>query len=436
MRFGPLQFSDNVLLNLNKTQSRMENTAAQLSSGLRINSAADDPSGLAIAESMKSVAEGLQQGQQSVQTANNALTVADGAMQSITGILQRMRSLVVEANSDVNSASDKANIQAELDQLSLEINRIAENANFNGKKLLDGSLSTATSQPAKFQYLQNPNTDNGSGGVSPPPGPPLADPTNTNVLPSSEQITFSFSVDSYDASTNQLNVSYTAESVDPSFGPKQTGSFQVTPGSNYPTVLGPPGVPPFQLQIVDQNLQQVMNFAFNNINQNDVGKSAIMTSIPTQNLPPGHALEVNVGVTEGDTVSMQIGAMDAYNIGAYGIQVGDTLMNQGSEGRVDYAIEYVNGQRAQLGAQEVALNYASDNAATQMVNTVASESSIRDLNVAQAVGDFTKEQILTSVGTSVLSQMEVSTALMTNLLIGALGAQTVAASASASASHQ
>lgn len=427
MRFGPLQYGDQVLLNLGTAQSRMNKAVKDLSSGLRINGAADDPSGLAIAEHLRSVSLGLQEGQQQIQNAKNALVVAEGAMQSITELLQRMRSLVVEGNSDVDSQSDKANLQAEINQLTLEINRIASNANFNGKKLLDGSLSPATPQPAQFVYVQNPNTSAG-GAQSPPQGPPLTDPNWTNILPGTEQLTFQFSVDSYDASTNQLTVSYVAQSVDPSFGPKQTGSFQVTAGTNFPTVLGPPPGPgPFQLQILDQNMQQVMNYAFNNLSASDVGKTSILTSVPTQSFSPGQGLAVNLGTSEGNTVSISIGAMDAYNIGAYGITVGDTLTNQASEGRLDYAIDYVNGQRAQVGAESVALGYASDDASIQYVNQVASESSIRDANIAQEVGDFTRTQILTQVGTSVLSQMEVSTALLTNILVGALGAQTIAA---------
>jgi flagellin len=115
------------------------------------------------------------------------------------------------------------------------------------------------------------------------------------------------------------------------------------------------------------------------------------------------------------------------NLGVSFIAVGTQLTNQASEQRLDYAIDQITSQQATIGAQEVALNYAGEDTATQYVNQVASESSIRDANVAQEVGDFTKEQILNQVGTSVLSQMEVSTGLLTNLLIGALGAQTLAA---------
>lgn len=126
-------------LNLSQNQAQLGRAVTDLSSGLRINSAADDPSGLAISENLRSQVSGFQQGASNVQTANDALTVADGAMASITAIIQRIRSLAVEAASDFNSDSDRADLQAEVSQLILEINRIAENTNFNGKQLLNSS---------------------------------------------------------------------------------------------------------------------------------------------------------------------------------------------------------------------------------------------------------------------------------------------------------
>lgn len=125
-------------LNLQRNQQALQTSATRLSSGLRINSAADDPSGFAIATTLHTQVAAFDQGARNVQDANNALTVADGAMAAVTGIVQRIRTLAIEAASDFNSSADRANIQAEIDQLVLEINRIQDNANFNGLKLLEG----------------------------------------------------------------------------------------------------------------------------------------------------------------------------------------------------------------------------------------------------------------------------------------------------------
>src|SRR6185437_1801705 len=133
--------ANNVQLNLDRNQESLKNTVTQLSSGLRINTAADDPSGLAIATNLQTQVDGFNQAVQNVQNANNAAQVAEGALQTTTDILQRIRSLAVEAASDINSNSDRQNLQVEVSQLLLEVNRISQNTNFNGQALLDGSHS-------------------------------------------------------------------------------------------------------------------------------------------------------------------------------------------------------------------------------------------------------------------------------------------------------
>jgi flagellin len=133
--------ANSVQLNLDYNQKQLQTTVTDLSTGLRINTAADDPSGLAIATNLQTQADGFNQASSNVQNANNAAQVALGALTSETNILQRIRSLAVEAASDINSQNDRANLQTEVTQLLLEVNRIAQNTNFNGQPLLDGSHS-------------------------------------------------------------------------------------------------------------------------------------------------------------------------------------------------------------------------------------------------------------------------------------------------------
>jgi len=119
MAIGGLSIANNLLannvsLNLNKNQEALRTSVTRLSSGLRINTAADDPSGLAIAEKLQAQVNGFDQGVKNVQDATNAATVAEGALQTTTDILQRIRSLAVEASSDITSPTDKVNLQAEV----------------------------------------------------------------------------------------------------------------------------------------------------------------------------------------------------------------------------------------------------------------------------------------------------------------------------------
>jgi flagellin len=143
--------ANEVNLELSEHQQSLGTSVRDLSSGLRVNTAADDPSGNAIASSLQTHAQAFNQASQNVTNAQNAGTVADGALATVTDILLRIRELAVGAASTVDSASDRVNIQTEIGQLLLEINRIAQNTNFNGRALLDGSI-------AGYQPGQNAQT--------------------------------------------------------------------------------------------------------------------------------------------------------------------------------------------------------------------------------------------------------------------------------------
>ena len=121
-------------------QSGVQKSINKLSSGLRINSAADDAAGLAISEKMRSQIRGLDQAESNAQDGISLIQTAEGALQQTTDILQRMRELVIKAeNSGVLSPEDETAIDTEMAELSSEIDRIALSTTFNGKTLLDGS---------------------------------------------------------------------------------------------------------------------------------------------------------------------------------------------------------------------------------------------------------------------------------------------------------
>jgi len=137
--------------NLARNQAALQTSATRLSTGLRINTAADDPSGLAISQSLQSQIAGFDQASQNVQNATSAASIADAALATTTDLLQRIRALAVEASSDISSNADKANLQTEISELLLEVNRVAQNTSFNGVSLLDGSH--AGFQPEQNAYL-------------------------------------------------------------------------------------------------------------------------------------------------------------------------------------------------------------------------------------------------------------------------------------------
>ncbi|HUX23594.1 MAG TPA: flagellin, partial [Burkholderiales bacterium] len=132
--------------NLSKSQSALQTAMARLSSGLRINSAADDPAGMAIASRMTAQINGMDQ---AVRNANDGISLAQtagGALSAISDNLQMLRQLSVQAANATNSASDRATINQEATQLVAEINRVATTTQFNGVNLLDGSFNSQAFQ--------------------------------------------------------------------------------------------------------------------------------------------------------------------------------------------------------------------------------------------------------------------------------------------------
>jgi flagellin len=131
----------NTLNRLNTATNAQSKAMQKLSSGLRINSAADDAAGLAISEKMRSQIRGLDQATNNAQDGISLLQTAEGALNETHGILQRMRELAVQGANDTNTTEDRNQIQTELNQLMSEIDRIAETTQFNTQNLLGGSFS-------------------------------------------------------------------------------------------------------------------------------------------------------------------------------------------------------------------------------------------------------------------------------------------------------
>ncbi|MXR35423.1 flagellin N-terminal helical domain-containing protein [Craterilacuibacter sinensis] len=142
----------NAQRNLSGSQSALSTSLQRLSSGARINSAKDDAAGLAISERMSSQINGLDQARRNANDGISLAQTAEGGITSASDMLQRMRTLAVQSANDTNSASDRKAIQSEVNQLKEELNRLVDTTQFNGKNILDGTLSNA-----QFQVGANAN---------------------------------------------------------------------------------------------------------------------------------------------------------------------------------------------------------------------------------------------------------------------------------------
>jgi flagellin len=396
---GGLSIANNLLanqadLNLNRNQQALGTAVARLSSGLRINTAADDPSGLAIAESLQAQVNGFNQGAQNVQDATNAAQVAEGALATTTDILQRVRTLAVEGASDITSTNDRTNLQDEVQQLLLEVNRISQNTNFNGQNLLDGSHA-GFQQEADVNAIVTSNADLAGGGT-------LVDPTQIsfNATASSATVadgTIEVQVAQLNSSTQGLIVSFFNSSAN------------TIAVSTITLVAGTSAA----ATVVDG-----VTIGFGVAGTLDVGVTSfikISQFVAAASNPNAPAFNFQSGASEGATI--QVGFIDTSTsslrianvnligpAGNAGTFPNGSLASEDSIGQIDNALQTVLAQRAQLGATIVRLQEDQSNDSTAAVNLTASESAIRDLNVGAETTQYTKLQILVQVGTSVLAQ--------------------------------
>jgi flagellin len=417
--------ANSVQLHLDYNQAQLQNTVTQLSTGLRINTAADDPSGLAISTNLQTQTDGFNQAVQNVQGANNAAQVALGALTSETDILQRIRSLAVEAASDINSNSDRSNLQVEVTQLLLEVNRISQNTNFNGQALLDGSHAGFQAQQPAYLVVTANTALATSGGFSSVGGTNFgflaASANASNALfnttpnatnPGVQGLGGKATVDG----TIELQVVNTGISiaVQETFIDSATGVISVSS-----TLFGPGGpnggVPQIKATSTTSNKTGFDNVAITlgAFTTADVGTTSyikISQNVAALTNPSNPALNFQSGADEGDVIQVGIQATNTQTLRISNINLAISSSNNpslGAEdaiGQIDNALDVLLNQQAQLGAVVVRLNIDQDNDNTAATNLQASESDIRDLNVGAATTEFTKLQVLVQVGTSVLAQ--------------------------------
>ena len=396
-----------VQYNLNKNQSALQQSVTRLSSGLRINTASDDPSGNAIATNLQTQVDGFNQAVQNVQDASNAAQVASGALSTTTDILQRIRSLGVEAASDISSNSDRKNLQAEVSQLLLEVNRISQNTNFNGQSLLDGShAGFQAEQDAYFNITANSALASGAVGAGGVNTGFLAATVTTSGGPFGFFTTaggtqgIAGGTGTTDG-TIELQVINTGSSiaVQETFIDSARGLVSVS------STLYAAGGTTNDFDNVHVTVGQITTA--------DVGVTSyikVSQNVAALTNPSNPAFNFQSGADEGDTIQVGFAATNTQTLRISNINLAlssssnPSLGAEDAIGQIDNALESILSQQAQLGAVIVRLNEDSDSDNVAATNLQASESQIRDLNVGQETTNFTKLQVLVQVGTSVLAQ--------------------------------
>jgi flagellin len=427
----------------------LSKTLDRLSSGLRINRAADDAAGLAVSEKLRTQVKGFSQASANAQDAVNLIATAESGIDQSSSVLQRMRELSIQAASDTLVNTDRAKIQEEINQLRTELTRIAETTEFNTRTLLDGSIAMATNKVDPvgeikqnlrvgdtssttvgltdfFQQINSTFISNQPQGISFENnrlvlytiGNPVVD------VEATVDVAFEFKIVSYQTSTSapvsiSINVYNSISGFLYSVDPLDNASFNDQGGLEGFAVghLGqtqalldlPVYPPPYQGNNVGLNMGYVA--ISNALTLTDVGKSAIIQITPRRDaVTTDNSLTFQVGANEGQFLKMGVQDMRASALRLETLSIlGATdqdsrLKAQNAIGAIDAALDYVNTNRSRLGAFQNRFDYMLQNLQVSRENLTASESRIRDADLAVETANLTRAQILTQATTSVLSQ--------------------------------
>jgi len=337
----------------------------RLSSGLRINRASDDSAGLAISQRMRAKIAGLHQASRNASQAVNVVQVAEGAMNEIHNMLTRMRELAVQAASDSVSSTDRAAIDAEFDALRNEIDRIATSTEYNGAKLLNGSYQGNTVSTTATVTTATPDL-----GVEKIELSGAAAGTYTLTDASGSSLTMTNGT-----TTQTVTLTGTGTNGAPADGEKITVNF------------------------TDLGITLTLNQAYDD---QDLNGKAIVVDAGTS----GGVFQVGADNAADNRISFSIDNMKATgsNLSLSSADLSTLSAAQSAIASIDSAISAVNSERGDLGAVQNRLNFMIANVNNIVENLQASESTIRDVDFAEEISNFTRAQILVQAGTAMLAQ--------------------------------
>ena len=410
----------NAYRNLSTTNDAMSKSLERLSSGFRINKASDDAAGLAISEGLRSQIGGMSQAVRNTQDGTSVVQTAEGALSTTTSILQRMRDLSVQASSTGSLNDDaKSSIQKEMSQLKSELTRISDTTTFNGTKLLDGNykgtfqvganagetISVNIGRAASAKGLGVDGVDVTGNGLytAGAAGAGKVSTTNaTSGAPAVLTITAAASQDFGAASGTAASFENLTGQI--SFGGKtfDLGSVDYSNADNDNNAATTP--------TSGQALTALNNAAKAalGLTTNPFAASGSNLTFTVTDAVEGYTTTGGNAVGGAGVTAAQISAATATFSGATGASEAIKA--------IDSAIKSVSSQRADLGAIQNRFEHTVNNLNTAIENTTSSESRIRDTDMAAEMSKFTRSQVLTQAGTSMLAQANQSTQSILKLL--------------------
>lgn len=362
----------------------INNTAAgksmeKLSSGLRINRAGDDAAGLAISEKMRGQIRGLTQASRNSADGISMIQTAEGALNETTNILQRMRELAVQASNDTNTTSDREEIQKEINALTEEVDRIANNTEFNTQKLLNGSKSGEAGDLVRDAVKEK----KGEFKIE-----------LDNALKEGDKLVIDGKVVNFDTAAKVNDSNSIKGELDKVFP-----DYTITVNANKKEIKLEQKVG------IDKDTFKVA------LNGGEKGFKTTITDGVTardQEFSEGK-VSVQVGANADQLMSIEIGDMRAQalkivNDKGRGLSVETAQSANEAITAFDAALNAVSSQRANLGAVQNRLEYTISNLDNTAENLTSAESTLRDVDMAKEMMEYSKNNILNQAAQAMISQ--------------------------------
>jgi flagellin len=387
----PLRINTNIpsvnvrrIMNINNRD--LSTRIERLSSGLRINRAADDAAGLSVSEGMRGEISGFRQAVKNAEQATNLVQTAEGALTEVNAILIRMRELAVQSSSSTINNSNRESLNAEYTQLINEIDRIGTVTSYNNQVLLTGFGNTVSRDATVSTSLASATTGVVNVQISgaSAAGYSFIDTNSDNQITlgngvATQTIDIGTALDSDGAAS--AGVVATGSSVIANF---DRIGVQLTLAGNRPAEGINPATDGYRDGDLDGTILQIDN-ATGGMFQVGPRDGAV------------HRIEVNISDMRASGVILNLGSTT----------VADAPTAQTSISGLDLAIQRVSQQRGDLGAFQNRLAFTIRSLENAVENVSASESSIRDADIAEEVSAFTRAQILVQSGTALLAQANV-----------------------------
>ena len=434
------------------TQGTLSKSAEKLSSGYKVNRAADDAAGLSISEKMRKQIRGLSQASLNAEDGISAVQTAEGALTEVHDMLQRMNELAVKASNGTNALSDRQTIQDEVDQLLTEIDRVSETTKFNETYLLKGDKDTKTvTVDAHDAGIEGTLTQNTTKATFTMDALKLGDTIKiggTEYTIGGNQAAVQASI--ANASAGEV---VTVDGTQYTVGADENPDKNILTAANIAAKVGVGSTAVYKGQTltamkdattgndtgaagvvaVDKDRPQVITAekAYALINQelqlaSSVGatkKSAVAGTAPTTatngkvafTLTKGtverkegltFALHVGADADMTNKISVQIDALDTKGLGIDGLNVKDSTGASATYAidAISDAVAKVSAQRSLLGAVQNRLEHTINNLDNVVENTTAAESQIRDTDMATEMVSYSNANILSQAGQSMLAQ--------------------------------